>query len=785
MKRLCTFLLLTIATANLSSQDFNLELVSRVDIDDFANDIWGYVDEDGTEYAIIGAHNSTKVYSLEDPSAPQLKTSISGANSTWRDIKTFQNFVYVVADVGADGVLVINMTDPENITSEKLNLEIPGGVVQRCHNLYIDTEIGVMFLAGCNTLNGVLAFDLNADPANPTYVNAITSRYSHDVFVQDNLVYSSEINNGQLAIYNIEDIMSPETLGIAKTTNFFTHNAWADEENEYVYTTDEVSNGTIDAYDISDLSNPIRIDAFVPASVQDQGTVPHNAHFMNDYLITSWYSYGVVVTDVSNPSKITEVAHFETSAESPADCWGAYPYLPSGLVLASDISNGLFVLRPSYERAAYLGGKITDAESGNPIFGAQVMIMSSSPNLDESDPQGDYLSGQLEEGTFTVLYDHPEYDGFETEVTISKGQTTIVDVQLNKSPTFNQIFNTVLASSGQSVADVDIKILNEENEYDVNSAANGSVSEVIIAGDYQVIAGKWGFEYAAVDLTLDAAGNYTIELEPGYADDFLFENDWTTETPNTRSEWVRVIPSGTTFQGQQSNPGEDLPGDFGSHCFVTGNGSGGAGQNDVDDGTSILKSPLMELAAFPNARLSFHPWFFNDGGSGSVPNDSFKIFVFNGANKVLLTNIHENTNGWGEEIEFNLVDFIELNDEVQIIFEAADDIGDGHLVEAAIDQFRVKLELASSTDEIPALNTAIKLSPNPVVDILSIKASESLKNVQFNIYTINGQRIQHNEAGQIFEGEAYEIETSLIPGFYILEVIAEDQYVSSTKFVKI
>ena len=42
---------------------------------------------------------------------------------------------------------------------------------------------------------------------------------------------------------------------------------------------------------------------------------------------------------------------------------GEYILLPSGTIVASDIDNGLYVLSPTYIRACYLEGTITDLNS--------------------------------------------------------------------------------------------------------------------------------------------------------------------------------------------------------------------------------------------------------------------------------------------------------------------------------------------------------------------------------------------------------------------------------------
>ena len=82
--------------------------------------------------------------------------------------------------------------------------------LDKCHNLYIDSTF--VFLAGCN-LNGggILILDLSTDPEQPDFLAAADRRYAHDVFVQNNRMYTSDLGGG-FAIVDISDIVIPRHL---------------------------------------------------------------------------------------------------------------------------------------------------------------------------------------------------------------------------------------------------------------------------------------------------------------------------------------------------------------------------------------------------------------------------------------------------------------------------------------------------------------------------------------------------------------------------------------------
>ena len=79
-------------------------------------------------------------------------------------------------------------------------------------------------------------------------------------------------------------------------------------------------------------------------SSPELGTVvPRNTHVYGDFLVTSYYRDGIVIHDISNPNNMVEVGHYDAysgGGDGMDGSWGAYPYLPSGLILSSEINSG-------------------------------------------------------------------------------------------------------------------------------------------------------------------------------------------------------------------------------------------------------------------------------------------------------------------------------------------------------------------------------------------------------------------------------------------------------------
>ena len=86
-----------------------------------------------------------------------------------------------------------------------------------------------------------------------------------------------------------------------------------------------------------------------PLNPNDDNNRPHNPFIRGDYLFCSYYHDGIQVFDVSDPLNPFTAAYYDTNPTDTAYSgfegnWGTYPFLPSGLILASDILTGLYVL---------------------------------------------------------------------------------------------------------------------------------------------------------------------------------------------------------------------------------------------------------------------------------------------------------------------------------------------------------------------------------------------------------------------------------------------------------
>jgi choice-of-anchor B domain-containing protein len=373
----------------------NMDLLAHVPLSDFsinpsaANDIWGFYDlNDNKEYAIIGLRNGIGVVEVTDPTLPRVVGSISSQSTAWRDLKVYQYFdhedsswksyAYVTADSASVGTMVVDLRGlPESISAG-----ISGSNDVSAHNVYlsnVDYATGValtgmtpyLHIAGSNQQGGSFnTYGLdNPQQPNSVYLNESSSRgnYSHDVssmIVTDErkdtqCVLSQafceiffDFNENNFQIWDKTNNNSPTRLS---TTAYqyvsYVHSGWYTEDKQVVLVHDELDemdyglNTTVRLFELSDFRAPSLLSTWTgpTRAIDHNGFVRGNRYYMSNY------TRGVTVIDISDPQDPRDVGFFDTfpvaDNVSFNGAWGVYPYLPSGNILVSDISSGLYIVK--------------------------------------------------------------------------------------------------------------------------------------------------------------------------------------------------------------------------------------------------------------------------------------------------------------------------------------------------------------------------------------------------------------------------------------------------------
>jgi choice-of-anchor B domain-containing protein len=327
---------------------------------------WGYNQTSkNKEYAIVGSSKGTYFIDITAPATPTVCDYVAGKHTSpciWREIQTYQNFAYVVSDDGApNSFQIIDMQylpDSVHVVYDGKNTYF-----ERAHQLFVSGNklyvAGITF-ASSGTAN-MRVYSL-ATPTAPALLRTLSQDYPsisyvHDMHVRNDTVYAHCGNQG-LYVYKFTASNTFSALG--SLTGYadagYNHSSSLTKDGKTLVFCDEVPTGLrIKCADVSNLSN-ISVSSLFRPNTNTQ-FVGHNPYVVGDkYAFISCYEDGLNLYDISNPATPTLVAYFDTYPQGGANAgnnygsgsyngnWGAYPYFKSGLILACDMQNGIFIL---------------------------------------------------------------------------------------------------------------------------------------------------------------------------------------------------------------------------------------------------------------------------------------------------------------------------------------------------------------------------------------------------------------------------------------------------------
>ena len=755
------FLSLLFFLPNQALAQLNVDSLSHINYQQLhaanLNDVWGYVDELGNEYALVGTSKGTSIVDVTDPANPVEVFWLPGSESIWRDPSSFGDYAYVTTEA-EDGMLIIDLGPLPQSTNLITTLYTgpTNNPWQSAHTCFVD-EFGYAYVFGANRGNGgVIMLDVFTNPMAPVEVGVFDNWYCHDGYVRNDTMYLAHVYDGFLSIVDVSNKAIPQLLGTKTTPGSFTHNSWPSANGQFVFTTDEVSGAFIAAYDISDPTNIVEVDRV--QNSPGSGVLPHNTHVMGDYLITSYYSDGIVVHDITYPYNMIKVGQYDTyvgQTVSYDGCWGVYPFFPSGTTVAADITNGLFVLGPQYEKASYLEGDITDANTTLALQNVAVHILPND-QTDYSAINGHYATGMLIQGSVQVQYSKVGYFPVIETVNLLQGQITIHDVQLVPIAPFNLSVVVTEQGTGNLISNAQIKLVHPLIEH--LGITNGIGEEDFVLfyqQNYRVHVGKWGYRSICFDTVIDQnTGVLSIELPVGYYDDFEFDFGWGIVGAATTGSWERGIPNPTS---SGSAIGDDASFDCGTYAYLTGNDINlHPDFDDLDQGETILTSPPMDLSSYTNPYFNYSRGFYCYYGPYLV-DDTLKIYASNGTTTVLIDQVgapQGNPMAW-ESKSIALLGLLPLTNSMQISIHISDEDPNVNITEAAFDYFTVT---NSNVAEVPMINKAslfaYPVPMNDKVNLVGLTINQDLR-----LFDATGQLLANymvNSENMTFDLSAFQ-----------------------------
>ena len=342
------------------------------------NDVWGWEDGAGNEYAILGNVDSIIVLDVTVCSNPvRVNAYYTGLRITWRDFKTYSNYLYAVSE-GSGGLLVFDMSTIT--TAPMAPVATINSPFSAAHNIFVDVPKAKLYAVGNNsgydsTPNAnqfretISVFDLST-PASPTLLgdarldiedgNSGLDYYVHDAYVRNDTVYASHGNLEELIIWDFTNPATPSVIKRINTGNY-NHSSWVTDDGAYVYYAEEVPPklpmGVIDLANLNDGNGTggLSIVTTFSHSLETGTSTPHNPFVHNGNIYLSNYMDGLKVFNISNPTNPIIFAYYDTYPDNngmpyPAGGnnykgnWGTYPFSTSGCLYASDMQYGFHAL---------------------------------------------------------------------------------------------------------------------------------------------------------------------------------------------------------------------------------------------------------------------------------------------------------------------------------------------------------------------------------------------------------------------------------------------------------
>jgi hypothetical protein len=304
-----------------------------------------------------GGFTGIGLYDVSDPSSPELlslrEDGIFGVHELWLEARGRKAFVYEAANFH-EVVAAEAGEDPDDVTPEFRIIDVTDP-----RNPVHVGDWSAWRDMGVNPLDGIGTFPVN---------------FVHSVYVDSRVAYVSYWDFGTVML-DVSDPSAPVFLGrteFGQGAEGNAHSAWTNWQGNILVQTDEdfdpTPNPEVETgwgyghiYDISDKANPVELATLkLPSTSQFPPPGPgdftiHDPKITGKRLYTSWYTEGVVIWNIADPSSPQIIGQFipPEKAEDPlgvffpgeefVEIWGVD--IGSGYVVASDMNTGLWVFR--------------------------------------------------------------------------------------------------------------------------------------------------------------------------------------------------------------------------------------------------------------------------------------------------------------------------------------------------------------------------------------------------------------------------------------------------------
>lgn len=141
----------------------------------------------------------------------------------------------------------------------------------------------------------------------------------------------------------------------------YSHQGWLTEDHSFFLMNDELDEPNLGRgtktfiWNIEDLEDP----KFVGHYTHNTSSIDHNLYIKGGIVYQTNYTSGLQVLKMDNLANATlsRIAFFDTKPGLETSdirngafsgAWSSYPYFESGIIIVSDIEDGLFILKPNF-----------------------------------------------------------------------------------------------------------------------------------------------------------------------------------------------------------------------------------------------------------------------------------------------------------------------------------------------------------------------------------------------------------------------------------------------------
>jgi choice-of-anchor B domain-containing protein len=622
------------------------------------NDIWGWTDPvTNKEYAIVGMSNGTSFVDVTTPDSPIYigRLATHSSNSTWRDIKVYNNYAFIVSEASGHGMQVFDLTILRTFNSSPITFSETAHYAEfgNAHNIFINEDTGFAYAIGTSTCGpgGLHIVDIST-PTLPSKSACVSdpstgrsgTGYVHDVqcvvyngpdsqYVGKEICFGSNETKVWIADLSTksDDSSGAKTIGLGSYDNYYTHQGWLTEDHKYFIVNDELDeyNGGFGntrtlIWNVEDLSNPTLQTTYTGPTP----SIDHNNYVIGNYVYMSHYTSGLRILDISDINNPSEEAYFDvypSNNNSSFDgTWSNYPYYNSGTVVVTGIDEGLYILNPTFDDTA------PDAPTN-------------------------------------ISYEIPEDGTVSFNWTLSDDTSSQVRIYRSEEALFTPSSNNLIATANYPISEfIDENLDTTKIYYYKLSSVNSEGEESQFSSEYQIqpvtfINAPPNIDTVS-DVQINEDTNLGIQLTGvNYGADVNAQNVTVTAYAENTAIFPSLVvnnPSAGQFILDLA-PSADSNGS--SMVYVTVRDDGGTADGGVDSTRVSFNATVLPVNDTPGSFTASGEYLFNAlDGSGAFLSNEYLFITPENQNDSLRFVWEESADVDGDTIEYRMIGYDDL-----------------------------------------------------------------------------------------------------------------------------